>query len=80
MSQENVVVFFLVLRAKEITNCGMTCIVKQDQQIVEYLDRVGLEDINLGHLWVFRVQWVLKILDDCSLARVYYTVRFVNYL
>ncbi len=78
MPQEHIVVFLLVLRTKEITNRGVTRIVKQDEQIVEYLYGVGLEDIDLSHLWVFRVQWVLKILDHGSLARIYHAVRFVN--
>ncbi len=80
MPQENIVVFLLVLGTEEITNRGVTCIVKQNQQIVKYLDGIGLEDVDLGHLRVFRVQWVLKILDHCGLARVYYTVRFVSNL
>ena len=69
--QEDVVVFSLVVRAKEISDRRVVHIVQQNQQVVEDLNGIGLEDVDLGHVWVFRVDRVFQVLLHCLFARVY---------
>lgn len=48
----------------------MVHIVEQDQKAVENFNRIRLKDVDLGHLWILRVERVLEVLFDSLSARV----------
>ena len=55
----------------------MIYVVWKEEQVVEDFNRVRLEDIDLSHAWIFRVQWIFEVFFDCGSARVDNTVLVV---